>query len=135
MPVTDDIRILTISETHLDNIFDDTVVAIQGHTVYRKYRNDSGGGVAVYIQNHIPVQLREDRMLNTVEPVAILLHLPHLKSILVGNCNIPPRANSQYLENMCGMLDNVWDINRYVYFLSDLNIDWLSSKLPTQENA
>ena len=29
--VTDDIHILTISETHLDNIFDDTVVEIQGY--------------------------------------------------------------------------------------------------------
>ena len=28
--VTDDIHLLTISETHLDNTFDDTVVAIHG---------------------------------------------------------------------------------------------------------
>jgi hypothetical protein len=63
--VTDDIHILTISETHLDNTFD-TVVAIYGYNIYRKYRNACGGGVAVYIQNHIPVKIREDLMLNTV---------------------------------------------------------------------
>ena len=28
------------------------------------------------------------------------------------------------------MLDNVCDINREVYFLGDLNIDWLSSSCP-----
>ena len=49
--VTDDIHILTISETHLDNTFDDTVVAIHGYNIYRKDRNANGGGVAVYIQN------------------------------------------------------------------------------------
>ena len=45
--VTDDIHIWTISETHLDNTFDDTVVAIQGYNIYRKDRNANGGGVAV----------------------------------------------------------------------------------------
>ena len=34
--VTDDIHILTISETHLDNTFDDTVVARHGYKIYRK---------------------------------------------------------------------------------------------------
>ena len=47
--VTDDIHILTISETHLDNTFDDTVVAIHGFNIYRKCRNANGGVVAVYI--------------------------------------------------------------------------------------
>ena len=51
--VTDDIHILTISETHLDNTLDDTVVAIHGYNIYRKYRNASGGGVAVlYSEPH-----------------------------------------------------------------------------------
>ncbi|CDQ86214.1 unnamed protein product [Oncorhynchus mykiss] len=62
--VTDDIHILTISETHLDNTFDDTVVAIQGYNIYRKDRNANGGGVAVYIPNHIPVMLRGNLILN-----------------------------------------------------------------------
>ena len=75
-----------ISETHLDNTFDDTVVAIQGYNIYRKDRNANGGGVAIYNQNHIPIKLREDLMLNTVEVVWLQVHLPHLKPILVGSC-------------------------------------------------
>ena len=78
--VTDDIHILTISEIHLDNTFDDTVVAIHG---FKIYRNAKGGGVAVYIQNHIPVKIRDDLMLNTVEVIWIQVHLPHQKHILV----------------------------------------------------
>jgi hypothetical protein len=62
--VINDIHILTISETHLDNTFDDTVVAIQGLNIYRKVRNASGGGVVVYFQNHIPVKIRNYLMLN-----------------------------------------------------------------------
>jgi hypothetical protein len=56
--VTDDIRILTISETHLDNTCD-TVVAVHGYNIKR---NANGGGVAAYIQSHISVKVREDLM-------------------------------------------------------------------------
>ena len=128
MLVTDDIHIRTISETHLDNTFDDTVIATQGYNIYRQDRNANGGGVAVYIRNHIPVKLREDLMLNAVEVIWLQVHLPHIKPILVGCCYRPPSADTQYLDNMCERL--VCDINREVYFLGDLNIDWLSSGCP-----
>ena len=39
---SDNIHILAISETHLDNEFDDTVVAIQVYNIYRRDRNDYG---------------------------------------------------------------------------------------------
>jgi hypothetical protein len=32
-------NILAISETHLDNFFDDTAIAIQGYNIYRRDRN------------------------------------------------------------------------------------------------
>jgi hypothetical protein len=70
----------------------------------------TGGGVVVYI----PVRRREDLMSNTVEVIWIQVHLPHIKPILVGSCYRPPSANSQYLDNMRKMLDNVCDINREV---------------------
>ena len=38
--------------------------------------------------------------------------------------------NSQYLNNMCEMLDRVCDVNREVYLLGDLSIDWFSSSCP-----
>ena len=90
--VTDDIHMLTISETHLDNTFNETVGALQGYNIYR---NASGGRVAVYIQN----QIRKDFMLNTVEVIWLQVHLPHLKPIIVGSCYRPPSANRQYLDN------------------------------------
>jgi hypothetical protein len=61
------------------------------------YRKDQG--VAVYIQNHIPVKIREDLMLNTLEVIWLQVHLPHLKPILGGSC-YRPSVNSQYLDNV-----------------------------------
>ena len=89
----------------------------------------------MYVQSHIPVKLRDDLMSNGVEVIQLQVHLPHLKLFLVGSCYRPPSANSQYLDNMCEILDNVFDINREVYFLGDLNIDWLSSSCPSHEKA
>ena len=109
------------------------MVAIKGYNIYRKYRNASGGGVAVYIQNRIPVKIRENLMFNIVEIIWLQVHLPQLKPILVGSCYRPPSANSQYLDNICEMLDNVCDINKEVYFLGDLNIDLLSSSCPLKK--
>jgi hypothetical protein len=83
------------------------VVAIQGYNIYRKDRNASGGGAAVYIQNHIPVKIREGLMLNTDEVIWLQVYLPQLKRIIVGICYRLPSPNSQYLDNMCEVLDNV----------------------------
>ena len=109
------------------------MVTIHGYNIYRKDRDASAGGVAVNIQYHIPVKISEDLTWNTVEVIWLQVHLPHLKPILVGSCYRPPSANSQYLDNMCEMLDNVCDINREVYSLGDLNIDWLSSSCPLKK--
>jgi hypothetical protein len=47
-------------------------------------------------------------------------------------CYAPPSANSQYLDNMCAMLYNACDVNRDLYFLGNLNIDWLATSYPTK---
>lgn len=59
--------------------------------------NNFGGGVAIYIQNHIPVKQREDLMMKDIEALWVQVHLPHLKPIVIGCCYRPPNANSLYL--------------------------------------
>lgn len=115
---------LGISETHLDSSFEDSSLHIQGYSIYRKDRNIWGGGVAIYIQDHIPVKLRMDLMTSETEALWLQVHMPHLKPLLV--CYRPPKANSVYLENVCAMIENVCDTQSEVYVMGDLNIDWKS---------
>lgn len=61
------LHILGITETHLDSTFGDSLLHIQGYSIYRKDRNVRGGGVAIYIQEHIPVKLRMDLMISEIE--------------------------------------------------------------------
>jgi len=54
------IHILAISETHLDSNIDNSLLHINRYNLYRYDRNAYGGGVAIYVQNHIPAKIRND---------------------------------------------------------------------------
>ena len=123
-----DLHIVAISETHLDDSIDNSVVSIQGYNIIRLDRNRYGGGVAFYVQDHIPIKRRSD--LPDVEAIWIQVHLPHLKPLLVCCCYRPPTSDAAYLEKICTMLQNVSDKDREMYFIGDLNIDWLSKNCP-----
>jgi len=80
------IHLLAISETHLDDTFNDAAVDIDGYRIFRKDRNAYGGGVAVYIQKQIPAKVRYDLMSADIEVLWLQIHLPHLKPLLVRCC-------------------------------------------------
>ena len=47
--VLNSINILAISETHLDDTFEDEAVGIQGYNLYTKDRNRYGGEVLLFM--------------------------------------------------------------------------------------
>jgi hypothetical protein len=69
-------------------------------------------------------------MSNAVEVLWLQVPLPHLKPLLLRCWYRPPSANSNYFDNRCAVVDSVCDVNRGVYCLGDLNIDWLASSCP-----
>lgn len=84
------------------------------------------GGVAFYIQNHLPVKIRTDLMSFNIEILWLQMHLPHRKSILLCCCYRSPSANCEYLDTICKMLDINTNVSQDIYFMGDLNIDWFS---------
>lgn len=135
------LHILAISETHLDSSFEDTELEISGYNIYRNDRNRYGGGVAFYVQNHVPVKIRMDMMQYNIEILWLHAYLPHRKPILLGCCYRPPSANNEYLDTICDMLDNNAVVGQDIYFMGDFNIDWfalncpLKNKMQTATNA
>ena len=57
---SNNIHVLALTETHLDTTFNDSELAVHGYRLYRRDRDRYGGGVASYVQEHIPVVMRED---------------------------------------------------------------------------
>lgn len=74
------IHVLAISETHLESIFENSALSIQGYNIYVKDINANGGGVAIYIQNHTPVKVRVNRDRTTTSSNTY----PPFKTIISG---------------------------------------------------
>ena len=118
------LHILAISETHLGPSINSSLLNIDGYNIYRKDRNENGGGVAIYIQSHIPVRMRDDLSVLGVEVLWLQFQLPHLKPVLIGCCYRPPDSSIMYLDQMCEMLDRACDLDKEIYFVGDININW-----------
>ena len=111
-------HVMAITETHLGENIQDSQLAIQGYNIIRLDRDEKGGGIALYIQDHIPVKIRKDLCIDGV------VHLPHTKPILTCCCYRPPSSSIDYLNNICTMLQNVTDSNYEILFTGDMNVDW-----------
>ena len=75
--------IFTISETWLDKNVDSSEIAVSGYNLLRVDRNRHGGGVALYIKNHITFNLREDLTHDDTESIWIEVRLPNQPPVLV----------------------------------------------------
>lgn len=95
------------------------------YSFYRKDRNIYGGGVAMYMQSHIPVKFRGYLMSCDVAMLWLQVHLSPLKSILLGCYYRPSSSNSQYLDNSV-----VHVMKTEIYVLGDRNINFLASSCP-----
>lgn len=113
--------------------FLDDELMVRGFKIFRRERNKYVSGVAFYVQDHIPVKVRNYLMLCNIEALWVQVHLPHLKPILVGCYYKPPSANIQYLNEICDMFDVVCDEKREIFILGDLNIDWFSPQCPMRK--
>ena len=129
----ENINILAVSETHLDGSITDMGVNISGYNIFRNDRNIFGGGVAIYIQSHIPARVRSDLMVLGIEALWLEIHLAHCKPFVIGCVYRPPSSNVQYLEELCSMLIRVTDMAKETFVMGDLNIDWLSESCPLRK--
>lgn len=67
------IHVMAITETHLNENIKDSELAIQGYNLFRLDRDGNGGGTAFYIQEQIPAKIRKDLGMKGVEALLLLL--------------------------------------------------------------
>lgn len=91
------------------------------------------GGVAIFVQSHMPVKLRSDFMLNDVGVLWVQVHLPHLKPIEVSCCYSPSDADVDYVIQLCEMIERVSDMSSDIYLLRDKNTDWNDGHCPKKK--
>ena len=121
--IEDNIDILIIQETKLDDSFPEGQFHIQGYLPpFRRDRNRYGGGLLVYIKEHIPAKiLVNNDLANDIEGIFIELNFKNDKWLLFCTYNPPSQCPSYYFAEVGRVLDSyLISYNRYI-LVGDFN--------------
>ena len=122
--------ILGLCETFLYENTKDNILHMEGFNLERKDRaafkqatlnTKRGGGVVVYIADHIQYKRRNDLQISETESIWLENNLKNTKPILIGSIYRPPSSSefSLQIEKAISSADEI-------YFLGDFNINLLS---------
>ena len=112
---TNHIHIMAITETWLNKSIPESVVNLPGYQlVFRRDRHTEpqGGGVCMYIANHLPAKYRTDLEHPNLELMWTEIYPNPLsqqkhRSLLIGCCYRPPNSPMTFYEHLETTIDKV----------------------------
>ena len=124
-----DIDIIGLSETRLDETVRDSDVNINGYNIYRNDRNTNGGGVAIYVKESLSeptVKIKSDKL----ELVALEFTPNHAKPFLVMCWYHPPTSgvDDASFENLRDILRKVDKEEKEMILIGDTNCDFKNNQ-------
>ena len=84
-----DFDVVALTETHIDSNIDSSLISIDGYSLFRKDRNRSGGGVAMYVKHSLCPKLLFNINKFSSESLFVKTQIGK-KSITFGVCYRPP---------------------------------------------
>ncbi|XP_068721569.1 uncharacterized protein [Montipora capricornis] len=127
--VSNDIDVLAINETKLNEYITDNEVSISGYDIVRRDRTTyGGGGVCFYVKKSINFSVRNDLCMDSLENLCIEIRKPRSKSFIVATWYRPPNSLVSIFspfEELIGKLDS---LNTEFYLLGDLNCNMTASQ-------
>ena len=96
---------------------------INGYKTLFRHRNRHGGGIVMYVKEHLIYIRRFDLEVTQVECLWIEIALKKRKLLL---CSVyrPPSANSEYFESMLDIFENSCSEDKMVVIIGDININY-----------
>ena len=119
-----DIHVLGIGETWLDDSVNDTEIAVDGYRLIRNDRNRHGGGVMFFVSDNI--SYKQVNFPSSIESIWITVDI-NKKLHTIGDTYRPPRSNSDYFESMMDVIEQANSICDNLIILGDLNYDYKTS--------
>ena len=119
------IDVMAINNTKLDYQIDDNEIQITGYSIIRKDRNKFGGGVFLYIKNHLNYRVRNDLMPDQLENIEI--SKPNSVPIFVCTWYRPPGTTIELFDIFESILKIIDATNGELCIFGDLNCDLLAS--------
>lgn len=118
-------HVLGFSETFLNSTIPDAEVELPGYVLHRKDRvGKTGGGLAVYVADHLVVVRRKDLEVDTMETLWLEVKPKGSKSFLVCNVYRPPNiCLDQWMSSFETALEKVNVDENEIMIMGDLNVD------------
>ena len=122
------IDVLGLSETNLKDSSPTAAVTVRGYNIFRQDRIDQqGGGVLVYVKNHIkctrlPVPNEID-----LECVCLNIFLSPQMSFVLINIYRPPLSKVVWYDKFAALLTHFADGNNEIIVNGDVNVNWNKS--------
>ena len=121
--VKDKIDILMISETKLDDSFPLNQFEIEGYSQqYRLDRDCNGGGIIIYVRDHLPCkQIKSHNLPENVEGLFLEINIGKTKWLLVGGYNPHKESISYFLSHISKGIDKNLSSHENFIIIGDLN--------------
>ena len=116
------LHVLGLCETFLDNTYSDTDLQIEGYNLIRRDRpNRIGGGIAIYISEYVSFKVREDLDNSNIESLWVELKLPKSKPILLSTVYRPPDSGRYWVSEFEKQLEQAYAEDKEVILIGDFN--------------
>ena len=121
--VKDTVDILMISETKLDDTFPYDQFNIEGFSQqFRLDRNCHGGGVIIYVRDHLPCkEIKSYSLPGNVEGIFIDVTIGNTKWLLVGGYNPKKACISDFLNHISKGIDKNLSSHENFLIMGDFN--------------
>ncbi|MCU7800562.1 MAG: reverse transcriptase family protein [gamma proteobacterium symbiont of Lucinoma myriamae] len=138
-PKIDDVRLLLnksnnldifgVCETFLNNTVADDILTVNGYHFERKDRTsanlhaEKGGGILIYIGDHLKYIRRHDLESPDIESVWIEVKIQNSKSFLICSLYRPPSSKAEWFEQFSSQMEKSMTYSDEIYVMGDINID------------
>ena len=121
--VAENVDILVISETKLDESFPTSQFSINGFKKPFRYdRNANGGGILVYIRDKVPAnEIKQMNIANSIECVLTEINVGKKKWALISTYRPPSQCEKFFFEEMGKVLDQLAPRYENFVIVGDLN--------------
>ena len=122
-----DIDILCLCETFLNDTFSNFELNIDNFKMFRKDRNTAGGGLVIYTRDGIPCDQRQDLENESIESICIEIKQPNSKPFIISHFYRPPSSKVQWVKDFTLVLEKAISNEKECIVIGDFNYDILKS--------
>ena len=119
--IKDNIDILLLSETKLDQTFPSNQFEIDGYKSIRLDRNCHGGGILFFIRNELPCKELKSGLPNNIEGIFMEITIRKTKYLILGAYNPHKDKISNFLNQVGKELDTFLPTYENIILLGDFN--------------